>query len=159
MGLDMYLHSRKNGEVMYWRKANAIHRFFEQHVANGYLENCERVRVPKRAIKELYSRCKQVKESLDAQEKETVQIMVGNKYKTDPETGERAVIPVYSNLEVYTNTDVAKNLLPPQNGFFFGDTRIDEYYYQNIIDTMNMCKKILTDPAFKGDVLEYLAWW
>ena len=32
MGLDMYLTSNKRGEVLYWRKANHIHGWFERKI-------------------------------------------------------------------------------------------------------------------------------
>lgn len=31
MGLDMYLYKEKSEEVAYWRKANAIHAWFERN--------------------------------------------------------------------------------------------------------------------------------
>ncbi len=33
---------------------------------------------------------------------------------------------------------LAEELLPPQSGFFFGDTDIDEYYFQDLKDTIDI---------------------
>lgn len=67
MGLDMYLMKRvrvnKNEdsvdtELVYWRKANAIHNFFtslkEQH------ESCESIEVTKDMLGQLLDRCAEV---------------------------------------------------------------------------------------------------
>lgn len=41
MGLDMYLNiAGEEDELIYWRKANQIFKWFETHCANGEIENC-----------------------------------------------------------------------------------------------------------------------
>ena len=44
---------------------------------------------------------------------------------------------------------VAMELLPPTEGFFFGDTSINEYYYQDLRDTIAICDRALSmDPEW-----------
>ncbi len=38
-------------------------------------------------------------------------------------------------------------LLEPQEGFFFGSTDIDEYYWEDLRDTINQLDKVLEMPA------------
>ena len=38
--------------------------------------------------------------------------------------------------------DKVSELLPPCEGFFFGGTEVDEYYYQDILDTIGMLEKL-----------------
>lgn len=38
--------------------------------------------------------------------------------------------------------------LPPINGFFFGDTGIDEYYYGDLEDTIEGLEKFINDEDF-----------
>lgn len=38
---------------------------------------------------------------------------------------------------------VAEELLPVQEGFFFGSTSYDEYYYQDIVNTKEIMEKAL----------------
>lgn len=50
MGLDMYLYAGKDAdgdenEVGYWRKANAIHKWFTDTCNNGDENNCELIKV------------------------------------------------------------------------------------------------------------------
>lgn len=46
--------------------------------------------------------------------------------------------------EVLLNHDKAELLLPRQSGFFFGSLDYDEYYYEDIEDTIKMIQNILS---------------
>ena len=127
MGLDMYLTAKrylstydnkhklvaekignmpelKNGlmrvkevscELMYWRKANAIHRWFVENVQNDN-DDCKSYYVPSEKLIELREMC----------------------------------------VEALRNREKAADLLPTQEGFFFGSTEIDEAYFEDMADTM-----------------------
>ena len=127
MGLDMYLTAKrylsaydnedklvaekignmpelKNGlmrvkevscELMYWRKANAIHRWFVENVQENE-DNCQSYYVPSEKLIELREMCS----------------------------------------EALRNRDKAGDLLPTQEGFFFGSTEIDDGYFEDMADTM-----------------------
>lgn len=45
------------------------------------------------------------------------------------------------NIQEATNK--GKELLPTQSGFFFGGTEYDEYYMEEIADTITMIEKII----------------
>lgn len=51
-------------EVGYWRKANAIHRWFVENVQKGN-DDCEEYFVPNESLSELRSICKKVLEDLE----------------------------------------------------------------------------------------------
>ena len=51
------------------------------------------------------------------------------------------------------------DLLPPQSGFFFGSTEIDDYYWQDLEFTLETLDKILSNPKFEGWDFEYQASW
>jgi hypothetical protein len=54
--------------------------------------------------------------------------------------------------------DNAGNILPPQSGFFFGSTDLDEWYFADLKDTVEKLEKALT--AFgKGWEFSYRASW
>lgn len=127
MGLDMYLTAKrylsaydnedklvaekignmpelKNGlmrvkevscELMYWRKANAIHRWFVENVQDDE-DNCRSYYVPSEKLIELREMCS----------------------------------------EALRNRDKAGELLPTQEGFFFGSTEINDAYFEDMADTM-----------------------
>lgn len=47
------------------------------------------------------------------------------------------------------NPDQAAEILPPYPGFFFGSTAIDEFYWQDIDETISELEKIINNPAFQ----------
>lgn len=52
--------------------------------------------------------------------------------------------------------ETAKTILPPTSGFFFGSTEIDEYYYEDLIQTVDLLDKVLDS---KMRVFYYQASW
>lgn len=54
MGLDMYLNTAgEDDELIYWRKANQIFKWFEDHCANGEIEDCVPVPVTRSDLLQL----------------------------------------------------------------------------------------------------------
>lgn len=49
--------------------------------------------------------------------------------------------------------------LPPCKGFFFGSTDIDEYYWQDLQDTVNQITVILDNPALGDWSFYYQSSW
>lgn len=82
-------------EAMYWRKANAIHRWFVENVQGGE-DNCQPYYVSREQLIALRDQCKAV-----------------------------------SRKEV-----CATETLPTESGFFFGSTDYDEYYWNDIDNTI-----------------------
>jgi hypothetical protein len=48
---------------------------------------------------------------------------------------------------------------PPQSGFFFGSTDIDEYYWEDIAYTKNLMDKLLSDKQLKNFDFYYHSSW
>jgi hypothetical protein len=114
MGLDMYL-SRNGEQIGYWRKANAIHKWFVDNTQDGN-DNCQESDVSIEQILVLYNLCKKV-------------------IKNPKKHGE---------------------LLPMQEGFFFGSTEYSDYYLEYVKDTKKILKKCLNNPLEK---YQYQASW
>jgi hypothetical protein len=51
------------------------------------------------------------------------------------------------------------NLLPPTEGFFFGGTDIDQYYWKDIKDTIEQLNRILVLPDVNELVFSYQSSW
>lgn len=92
-------------DVMYWRKANAIHRWFVENVQDGE-DNCNRYWVSIDQLKALLAVCKQV----------------------------------------YDNKDNAEFELPTEAGFFFGGVDYDDWYFENIKNTIDRLEELFTIP-------------
>lgn len=88
----------------YWRKANAIHKWFVDNVQDG-VDDCKEYYVEEDDLKRLLDTCKKVKE----------------------------------------NHDLASELLPTTQGFFFGSQEYDEYYFMDIDETIEILEKALKD--------------
>jgi len=87
----------------YWRKANAIHKWFVQFVQEG-VDDCETYTVSVTQLKQLRDLCQKAVDSKNPA------------------------------------------LLPPQEGFFFGGTDIDQWYWKSITDTIEQLDRILNLP-------------
>lgn len=130
MGLDMYLYSVKRDvnlenvrqypveEIMYWRKANQIRRWFEEYLDNP-IENCEYTRVPKEKLEELLRTCR----------------------------------------IVLNERDRAEELLPTSEGFFFGGTEYDNWYFKQVQETVEQIEKILKETNWEEKEVLYFEWW
>ena len=93
-------------EACYWRKANAIHRWFVDNVQKG-VDDCGEYRVNEETLRDLLNICK----------------------------------------EILDDHDKAYKLLPTQEGFFFGSTAYDEYYFSDIQHTYDALLNVLEDDA------------
>lgn len=60
-------------------------------------------------------------------------------------------------LEVHTE-DYAQEMLPPAEGFFFGSTGIDDWYWGNLEDTIALLNTAL-DESVDDAMFEYQASW
>lgn len=149
MGLDMYLNKVK--EVTYWRKANAIHAWFERNCAEGELENCEDCYVSEDDLLKLKDDCQKVLKSSKLVYKE----VPVKEYDSD----KKEYVEVMRTRKVLDDTSLAEELLPTEAGFFFGSTLYDEDYVENLEYTVEQITEILEDPSIDGYSFYYHAWW
>ena len=61
--------------------------------------------------------------------------------------------------KVLEDNSKAKGLLPTAEGFFFGSTEYDEYYMQDIEDTIEIIKNVLATTDFETQMLAYCSSW
>jgi hypothetical protein len=97
-------------EVMYWRKANAIHKWFVQNCQNG-VDDCGSYWVVNDQLKGLIALCGMV----------------------------------------LKNPALAMTLLPPQEGFFFGSTEINDAFIKDLEETV----EVLGDFLARNDVEDW----
>lgn len=93
----------------YWRKANAIHKWFVDNVQDGN-DDCKEYYVSKEQLQELVKTCK----------------------------------------EVLNDHSKASELLPTQDGFFFGGTEYNDYYFECLKDTVTQIEEALKQEYPKG---------
>jgi hypothetical protein len=104
--------------VGYWRKANAIHKWFVDKCQEG-VDECQETWLSREQLQELVDTCKTV---------------LADKSK-------------------------AEELLPSTNGFFFGGTDYDEFYFGDLEYTVERIEKILADKALEKCDFYYQSSW
>lgn len=132
-------------EVACWRKANAIHDWFVKHAGEN-LDNCQPCSVSREQLVELRDACATVLAGSQMKNGK-----VKNGYTSSKETN----FEMKANMEdgkYIEDASIAKALLPTQEGFFFGSTDYDQYYYEDIKYTKEVLDEIL---SVKGDDAEY----
>lgn len=119
--------------VGYWRKANQIHSWFVENVQYGE-DDCQPHYVGKGQIEELLSICQKIVNSTKLVPGTVVngQSLENGKWKDILEDG-----------RILEDSMLAEEYLPTQEGFFFGGTNYDEYYWQDLLDTIEICQSVL----------------
>jgi hypothetical protein len=102
-------------EIGYWRKANAIHKWFVDNCQDG-VDDCRDAWVGEESLNELLDLCEKVK----------------------------------------ADNSLAEELLPSAQGFFFGNTEYDEWYFNSIDNTIEILKEALEEKS--GDYYYSSSW-
>lgn len=135
-------------EVAYWRKANAIHKWFVSHVQGGK-DDCGSYYVSREKLTELKVACDKV---LANSKMRSGKVNVGSVSK-----GGGPFQPIVEDGEVITDPQIAETVLPTAKGFFFGSTDYDQYYHQDLQKTSEVVAAILAE-ADSGDFYYHSSW-
>ena len=123
----------------YWRKANAIHKWFVDHCQEGR-DECQQSWITREHLEQLLATCREVLKDarIEFVEQEDG---VGEKHLN----------------RMIVNAEEIKEILPTQEGFFFGSTDYDEWYLHDIEDTIKQLELALADP-FMGEFYYQSSW-
>ena len=121
-------------KIGYWRKANAIHNWFVENVQDGK-DECQTSYVSREQLKELREICQEV---LDGVELVDGEVRVSTTYNSDGTITENT-----EPGKVIANSDFAASKLPTTKGFFFGGTEYNQYYIDDLKDTIVIIDKAL----------------
>lgn len=130
--------------VGYWRKANAIHKWFVDNVQGGR-DECQRTYVTREKLAELRDLCQKV---VDTAKMASGQVQNGLGY----ENGK--IVPIMEDGDYVVNAEEIEALLPTQRGFFFGSTDYDQYFMEDIKRTI----KIIDELPEDGDLYYHASW-
>jgi hypothetical protein len=161
MGLDMYLqrqkimskeafadaYDNKLSGVIYWRKANAIHKYFVDYgaiqpegtpnVGYYYIDRTHLINLIERITS----------------------ILNGDKHKQNTTYFDISKMEeVSEEVEYNLNKELAAKLLPTESGFFFGSTDYDDWYHRNLVHTLNMLKAELAAVPNQETWYYYASW-
>lgn len=132
-------------ETGYWRKANAIHKWFVENVQDGE-DDCKEYYVDENDLKKLLDVVNRV---LGASKLVSWKVNNGYSFKDGKK------IPIVEQGKYIEDSTVAQELLPCAEGFFFGSTDYDEGYYNDLVDT----KKIIEEALQSSDSHYYHSSW
>lgn len=133
-------------QVGYWRKANAIHNWFVEHVQEGK-DDCKSYYVSREKLVELLGTVSKV---LKASK------LVDGKVQSGKQLIDGEWQPVMEDGKFVEDPSVAQRLLPTTSGFFFGSTEYDQWYVEDLRETKKILTKALEN---EGDSFEYQASW
>ncbi len=116
-------------DIGYWRKANQIHSYFVEQCQGG-IDECQTTRISKKKLTKLMSLCKEA----------------------------------IALKEIYLNDGIiqgkgCEEILPTASGFFFGGTEFNEWYFQDIEETIEIISKVIKETDFKTQTIFYRASW
>ena len=198
MGLDMYINRRVRGyrkgdgtlsmsfedyksdewgvgngetvetEVAYWRKANAIHKWFVDNVQDG-VDECQESDIDIDTLKRLRDLCMEVFTRMQGmvlripkKDVDKFKEFYGDKkeYKQriaiDPKNLD--AIEYATGYHVVADPSACKELLPTTSGFFFGDTEYDGNYFWSLYKTIKMIDRIIAqdeEDRKNGIIVDY----
>ena len=132
-------------EIAYWRKANAIHNWFVENVQEG-ADDCDTYYVDESKLKELVDICKKIISTT---------VLIDGKVKNGQRLEDGEWIDILEDGKLVEDVSIAEELLPTTSGFFFGSTEYDEYYIQDLKETVEMLEPYLE----KGGDFYYHASW
>ena len=136
-------------DIGYWRKANAIHKWFVDNVQNGE-DDCDYYEVNKEQLEELLSICNLIKDKCK---------LVGGMIRNGQHLENGEWVDNYEYGKVLDKPEIADEYLPTQSGFFFGSTDYDEWYMQDIEDTIGILTKVLEETDFDTQIVAYCSSW
>lgn len=143
-------HEGVREHVGYWRKANAIHKWFVDHVQDGE-DDCEyHHEVTKEVLEQLRDVCKTVLDSA---------VMMPGKVTNGYRWTKSGEEPILEDGMVVVNPDVCRALLPNQSGFFFGSMEYDHWYIDDVRATYELCCKLLEETDFDKQMIYYRSSW
>lgn len=135
-------------DIAYWRKANAIHKWFVDNAQNG-VDDCKEYYVSAEQLQQLVDICKRVLASTKMIEGDVIN---GYTYKDGQEQ------PIIEKGLRMEDPSLAKELLPTSEGFFFGSYDYDEGYHADLVDTVNQLEYALKTRGERAEYYYQSSW-
>lgn len=143
-------HERIYEQVAYWRKANAIHKWFVFNVQDDE-DDCQyHGEVTKELLEELRDICKKILEEC---------VLVKGKVKNGYVWKNGKEVPNWEDGLVVANPEICEKLLPTTEGFFFGGTQYNEWYMDDVRYTFETISKVLDETDFEKQMIYYISSW
>jgi hypothetical protein len=149
MGLDMYLHAKKYVEKVNWQalQNNDELSYDSPEVVNPLWKNIVDTAGMSGVATDIYGVNVEVTCAYWRKSNQIHAWFVDNVQGGEDNCGEYYVshekLKELLNTCTLAVTNKNPNLLPPQAGFFFGGTDIDEWYWQDLMNTIEQIQRVL----------------
>lgn len=145
-----YGHESIFEQVGYWRKANQIHNWFVNNIQDG-IDDCDYHReVTKEDLQELLEICREIYASCTLVDGK---VAVGTRYS------QNGAETIWEEGKVVADPSLAQELLPTREGFFFGGYSYNEYYVEDIAETIKIVSEVLLTTNFDKQMIYYRSSW
>lgn len=146
-----HVFSRVTEEIGYWRKANAVHNWFVNHIQDG-VDDCRYHReITADDLRELRDVCEEVIKK--------ARLIPGKIHAGTVHHSNGTVEETYESGKVVSNPSVCERLMPAVDGFFFGSTAYNEYYIEDLRRTIEICESALDTTDFDKQMIYYCSSW
>ena len=140
-------------ELAYWRKANAIHKWFVDNVQAGE-DDCREYKLLKSDLEALHDVVCDVLNNISLKNGKISQSYTYKKFLWFRYKKHNKV-----KGKVVKNRKYAEKHLPTQEGFFFGSTDYDDCYYNDLVYTKEVLEKILEKYDVDSENIYYSSSW
>lgn len=108
-------HKIAKEEVCYWCKFNALHKYINDNFNDHDNDNCVRIDLEIEDIEKILEIAKEIKKKVKLIDDEI------------------------------DKPEICEKLLPTEDGFFFGSTKYDDYYMENIDKTIEQLERVIEE--------------
>ena len=165
MGLDMYLSARKHINKINWNKLDHnVDTKYSEATEPQWFSVVEAAGVDNLVDKEsIYGVDVSVNVAYWRKVNSVHAWFVNNVQQGEDNCGEYYVS--HAKLKELVNackvaiTTKDPNIVPPQAGFFFGGTDIDEWYWKDLVDTVEQLQALIDRPDFDRLSFYYQSSW
>lgn len=144
-------------EVAYWRKANAIHKWFVDNVQDGE-DDCRETEIDIGVIREIRDLCLSILKDMKGMVlrvpkkdvksfKEVYGQKDGFKQRIAIDPDNISALEGVTDYHVVSDTSVCRDRLPTQDGFFFGSVKYNGAYFWNLAKTIEMMNRIIDEDT------------
>jgi hypothetical protein len=117
-------------EVAYWRKFNALHKYFVDNYGGGN-DDCQEIYISTQDLRDLLEVLNQVLGILEGADKvsNTTKDWKGNEVQ----------------YFTYDCLDQINDIFPPTDGFFFGSTDINDWFKKDVENTIEVISALIAE--------------
>lgn len=144
-------------EVAYWRKANAIHKWFVDNAQDGE-DECQETEIDIGVIREIRDLCLSILKDMKGKVlrvpkkdvksfKEIYGQKDGFKQRIVIDPDNFSSFEKVTDYHVVSDTSICRDRLPTESGFFFGSVKYNGTYFWYLAKTIEMMNCIIDEDA------------